>query len=173
MPRSFSAGMTVATNDEASGVVALVFVKIDHDSWDDPIRVVSDGAAYIWNEGSGGDKEWSPCGFILGLPSDSEEAPIGTITIQNVDKRIGEGIAAVTGPLDVDIWIIKSTEFNTAVEPRVPTGTPALEANWPGYKLRNFSVNAARATAEIFVVDPGAEQYGRRVRKGSVPGLYV
>ena len=168
MPRSFSAGMTVATNDEASGVVALVFVKIDHDSWDEPIRVVSDGAPYLWS-----GQAWAPCGFTIALPADTEEAPVGTLTIQNVDKRIGEGIVAVTGPLDVDIWIIKSTEFNTSVAPRVATGTPTVEANWPGYKLRNFSVNAARATGEIFVVDPGAEQYGIRARKSSVPGLYV
>jgi len=173
MPRSFSAGMTIAANDEQSGVVALVFVKLDHDSWDSPIRVVSDGAPYVWNEGSGGNKEWSPCGFTIALPSDTEEAPFGTITIANIDKRIGEGVDAITGPVDCDIWVIKSTEFDQTVSPRTPIGTPAIEATWPGYKLRNFSINAARATAEIFVVDPGAEQYGRRARKSSLPGLYV
>lgn len=173
MPRSFSSGGIVAVNDEASPVIMLMFIKLNHSSFARPIRMVGDGAPYLWNEGSGDNFTWEPCRFALSLPADTEEAPIGTISIQNVDRRIGEAIDAINSPLSLSMWMIKSTEFFTTMSPREPKGTPYVEEAYLRHSLRNFSLNPVRVTAEHFIVDPGAEQAGQRTRKTSTPGLYV
>jgi hypothetical protein len=102
MPRTVSTSFRRATEQPASGVVALVFLEIDHAKLAEPIRLVSDQVDYIWQ-----GKRWlGGMPFEAELLSDEEGPPRAKLRVQNIDQRIGEVVLAIDSPPTIEASVL-------------------------------------------------------------------
>ncbi|WP_337183859.1 DUF1833 family protein [Shinella sp.] len=100
---------------QESAEIFLIFLTIRHRSLPEPVRVVSDPADYMLD-----GNRYQGFEFEISLLSDTEEAPTARLTVQNVDRRIGEAVRDAVSPPRLDIEVIAGSQFDMTVTPRVP-----------------------------------------------------
>jgi len=171
MKRTIPDAVIRELNREASANPVLVFMTIDQESLFEPIRVVSDPRNFILD-----GKEFVGFEFSIKLLSDTEEAPRSQLTIQNVDKRIGEGVLRAETPPRVTIEVIDGSQFNL-------DDNPCTELYGPGNAERIYSApqlfltevefDAFQVTAQIVSWDYTQELWpGILATKSRLPGLF-
>jgi hypothetical protein len=85
--------------------VLLVLLTIDHPNLSEPIRVCDDIADVTSN-----GHLFVGCPFQIALPGSSPgQIPKATITLDNVDRRIVQGVRSITSPPSVTIQVINRT----------------------------------------------------------------
>lgn len=148
--------------------VFLAFVTITHPNLAEPIRVVDDVKDFML-----GGERFFGFPFYFDLPSDTEQAPRGKLTIQNVDRIIGEKIRAIITPAMLTVQLYSSVDFDLTVSPRTPIGTPSLEYEARHLRIANASVDAMQITADILSWDLSQEPWPAvRATKGMLPALF-
>lgn len=168
MTRSISDALLAEMVQPQSGVLLLQFAEISHPSLALPIRVVSDVKDYVW-----GGETYSGVPFRLELLSDGERPPRGAITIQNVDRRIGEMARALATPPHLTITLLSSDDFDLTADPRTETGTATVEYQASHLRLKKIRADAIAVQAEIMSFDPSAEPWPQtRATKDRLPGLF-
>lgn len=167
MPRALSTAFLRAHLDPHSSVRPLIFVDITHPALGTPIRVVNDWteldpatAKPVPYRLSGADYQSYP--FELELFGDADEAPRGRIAIQNVDRRIGRAIDAISSPAGIRIAVYSSADFelNGAGTLMVASGTPTLQYVTPARAvLREIEWDAVTVRGTIEPFNPTLEPW--------------
>lgn len=128
MPRSLTAPFRYSLERQETGEALIVFVTITHPELPSAIRVANDAVDYVWN----GDT-YIGFPFDISLISDGDQPPSARLTVQNVDRRIGEAVRDLTSPPRLRIDLLAASDFDETANPRVPKnlaiyGTPLTEA---------------------------------------------
>ena len=150
----------------------LVFLILSHPLWATPIRVVNDVVNYTWNS-----QIHFGFPFAMEYLADDEKPPRGQLTIQNVDRILGESILnLVYGPyLEVDV--LSAADWNTVIDgtsnSRLPVGTPTLELSAKNLQLWDITVTPQTITAAFGPADITQELWPKvRCTKDNTPGLF-
>lgn len=153
---------------EAAPDALIAFLTVTHPRLVDPIRLVSDVFDYL-REGN----------RFIGLPfgfravTDEEAAPTTELTVQNVDRRIGEALRAMPDRATVLVEILSSADFDLSQDPRAPIGTAS-----PIYALRHFQLidvtaSVTEITGTLMLRDYAREPWpGRSATQSACPGLF-
>ena len=168
MPRAISFGYRTSTRSLFSPDADLLFLIIAHESLDPSIRVVNDTVDYRI-----GDELYTGFPFEISLLSDTDEPPRAQLSIQNVDRRIGDTIQSISTPARMFLSLASSSDFDLTVRPRVALGEPSIEYEANYLFLANVHVDAMMVTGDIMGWDFGQRVWPyRRATKAALPGLY-
>ncbi len=168
MPRIVSTEFRRAAEARESGDVFLEFIRISHDALSDDIRCVNDIVDFMY-----AGELYAGCPFSLSLLTDTDQPPRAKITVQNVDRRIGEAIQAIDDAPNLEILVMSSADFDLSVKPRTPIGTPTVEYAARFLRLENVEVDAMTVSADIASWDFTQEPWPAiRATKGRLPGLF-
>lgn len=119
--RSVSSQVQRELNKQESAELYLIFLTLTHPSLPTPIRVVSDPENFMMTDGTGSALvQFQGFDFELGILSDGEQMPRATLSVQNIDRVIGQAVFAATDPVRVEIQIVAGSEFDLSVFPRTP-----------------------------------------------------
>ena len=93
--------------------------------------------------------------------------------VQNVDRKIGDALRAITSPARVQLDVIAASEFDQSADPRTPRGTPLVMYEAKHLFLVNVSVNALAVTGDLVSWDYTQDTWpGRRATQERCPALY-
>lgn len=153
---------------QESGHVPLIFLTITHPQVQDAIRVVSDIKDYVF-----GGLTYVGFPFDILLPSDSDGPPTATLSIQNVDRVIGDTLRQVSDPARMSIVIVSSADFDLAVDPRTEIGTAPEMFRYDHGFLVDVEVDVLQVTGTIRGWDYRSELWpGLRATQDMCPGLF-
>ena len=93
----------------------LVFLTINQRDLKDAITVVSDPEDFTLNS-----VLFKGFQFDIKLLNDGESMPQAQLTVQNVDKSIGNAILNISDPPRLEIQVIAGSMFDLGTYPRVP-----------------------------------------------------
>lgn len=113
MARSISSALKRTLLLQESGEAIIAFLTIDHDDLAEPIRVASDGAGYVFQ-----GVTWTGFPFRMQLVSDDEGAPKCQIEVQNVDRRIGDALKAISSTARLRLDLVAASAFDQTADPR-------------------------------------------------------
>lgn len=146
----------------------LSFLTITHAALIDPIRVVSDVMDY---EIDGLLFKGVP--FDLKLLADGESAPRTQLRIQNVDRRIGQALLAMTGRAVIEWDLRSSADFDLSQNPRVVLGTSAPIHGWRHFTLAGVTATSTEITGDVIFQDYAVEPWpSLRATEDRLPGLF-
>lgn len=168
MARAISSSLRRVLLLQESGEAIVCFFTISHPSLAEPVRLASDGVDYEYD-----GESWIGFPFRCQLLTDDETAPRCQIELQNVDRRIGDALQALTSTVRLQIDIVAASEFDQDADPRTPIGTPPVEYSAAHLRLANVSVDAMMITGDIVSRDYSQDAYpGRLASQDRFPGLY-
>ncbi|MFW5909186.1 MAG: DUF1833 family protein [Thiohalospira sp.] len=101
MSRTFSDRLTEGMAGEEYGDALLPLVQIDHDSLDDPIRLVANEEAVTSN----GDT-YQAYPFDLRLPELTDNDPRARLTVDNTDRLLVQTLRSIESPPTVTIRLV-------------------------------------------------------------------
>lgn len=157
MARSIPAVVLTQLKKVRTQYALIPMVELTHVTWPQPIRL----ANYTSDIVSNGDT-FVGYPFELSLPEDNEQVPKGQITIQNVDRRIGIFLMALSTPPRVRL-IVVSTQYPD-------TRLVDYKRLW----LRRIRGNTINITADIDTWDYSTEPWPtNRADQLNAPGLFV
>ena len=169
MPRQISASMRYALERPETGEALLVFLTITHPELSTAIRVVSDAVDYVWN-----GETYIGFPFDISLISDGDGPPKARLSVQNVDRRIGEAVRGLSTPPRLRIDVLAASAFDETETPRIAatTGEPEAEYSAPHLFLANvtgdlFLDGEIRGWDYVQEVWPGI-----RATQNRLPGLF-
>jgi hypothetical protein len=146
----------------------LAFLTISHLGLSEPIRVVSDASDYMLN---GVRFVGLPFGFRL--LNDSDEIPRAQLTVQNVDRQLGEAVLSMSGRPEVSIELRSSADFDLSVHPRVPLGSAVPIYAFRRLTLRDVTVSATELSGTVMLHDYTTEPWpSTRAIEARLPGLF-
>lgn len=154
---------------EASPNALLGFLTIWHRNLIEPIRVVSDPVDYVV-----GGLHFIGCPFEFQLLTDEDRAPQTQIRIQNVDRRIGEALRAVTDRATVQLEARSSADFDLSVMPReeLPGGSSVIYG-FRHFDLIDVTVTPLEVSGTLMLRDYTQEPWpGKRATQSRTPGLF-
>lgn len=168
MSRATAIAARAELEREQSPHALLGFMTITHPALAEPLRVVSDVMDYVFG---GAHFIGMPFGFQL--LTDSEAPPMTQLRLQNVDRRIGQALRAMTGRATVQLQLLSSADFDLTQDPRAEIGTAAEIYGFAHFTLRNVSVNAVEVTGEVILQDYSTEPWPHvRATQDRLPGLF-
>ncbi len=179
MPRDISTLIRSSLEGPRDGEIFLTFLIIAHPDLSPSIYVVNDVAtdagATVTYQYAGNTYIAFP--FDLELLTDGDASPVGRLTIQNVDRVLGEAVRALTTAPTVEFRMIPASEFDLTVNPRVgATGSP--EEITPiyvatGLEMRGISVDAMSISGEVAAINDAQEPWPSiRATQARTPGLF-
>ena len=161
-----------ATRDElevaTSGAALIAFLTVTHPNLDQPIRVVSDPMDFVWAgvTYSGVVFSWRPLG-------DGEAAPVSEITLQNVDRRIGQALIETRQRAEVALSILSTADFDLSANPRTELGTPAEVYAFSRFEIDDVEANAVEIRARVMLRDYSQEPWpGIAATQSRLPGAF-
>jgi len=99
--------------------------------------------------------------FDITMPQRGEDEPVGQLTIQNVDRRIGQTLSSMIVPARVTA---------TTVLESAPSA--AIDGPYRGMRLRNVRIDAMAATGDLRWPDLASTAYPvERARIAKYPAL--
>lgn len=176
MPRDLIASHRTSLEEPAGEDQPLVFIEFTHAELTTSIRVVNDiatsGGAPVQYQFDG--KNFTAFPFSVRLLSDDDGPPRGRLEIQNIDQSIGEALREITTPVQLQIWVFVTDEFDLTVNPRLAkyaTLTPIWTAT--SLTLREVEADAMWLSGTIQSLDDTGEPYpGLLTSEALFPGLY-
>lgn len=167
MSRGISAKFRAMLEASNSSDVIIYFVTITHPALLVPVRVNSDLADYVL-----GGQTFYGFGFKIILPTDDEQTPRASVSIQNVTQDIGIAVQSMSTSPQIQIQIFLKSDFTDDL-PRQPIGTPSPEYSAPLLRLRNVSCDAMTLSGDLYGYDLTTEPWPSiRSTQDRLPGLY-
>lgn len=169
MERVVSQSLRRELDQQESAEFLLAFLTITHPNMEETIRVVCDPEDFTY----GG---FNYIGFMFEseILTDGDNFPEARLTVQNVDKRIGDAIRPLIGPPRVKMELIPASEFNLTVSPRTPLGTPTVAYTADHLYLINVDIDALQISGRLSIRNYSQEVWpGVRATQNRCPGLYV
>lgn len=153
---------------QESGQVPLIFLTITHPAIEEQIRVVSDVKDYVF-----GGLTYTGFPFDIVLPSDNEGPPSATLSIQNVDRVIGDTLRRVSDPARLSIVIVSSADFDLTAEPRTEISTAPEIYRYDHGFLVDVDIDVMTVSGTIRGWDYRSELWpGLRATQDMCPGLF-
>lgn len=121
MARTITRALRRQLDLQASGEAIIAMLTITHADLATPIRVAGDGAGYVFQ-----GETYVGFPFKFALLTDEEAAPRCQIEVQNVDRKIGDALRALTSPARLRLDLVAASEFDQTVDPRLPLATTNL-----------------------------------------------
>lgn len=145
----------------------LPFLTIEHRALAEPIRVVCDVMDYMVD-----GVLYKGCPFETTTLPDNESAPRVQLRVQNVDRRIGEALRAISDRARVLIEVRSSADFDLSQDPRVMIDdAPVYSASH--LELIDVTVTPIDVTGTVFLRDFSQEPFpGVRATQSRCPGLF-
>ena len=148
--------------------IVLVFLTITHPTLREPIRVVSDPENFMLD-----GHEYIGFMFDITLLNDDDRPPRAKLSVQNVDRIIGQVVLEAFNPARVEIKVIAGDQFDLSVSPRTPIGEPALMYHAHQLYLTEVEGNAQTVSGTLRSWDFTQEVWpGMRATETRMPGLY-
>lgn len=146
----------------------LVFLTLYHVALAEPIRVVCDPENFILD-----GNEYQGFNFEISLLTDSESMPTARLTIQNVDRKIGDAVLKSVEPVRLDIEVIAGSEFDLTVVPRTELDATPRIYTAKYLRLTEVEGNALALTGTIRSWDYMQETWpALRATENRFPGLF-
>jgi hypothetical protein len=146
----------------------LGFLTVTHASLLEPIRLVSDVFDY---ELEGVTYLGLP--FEYKLVTDSDRAPTASLTVQNIDRRIGTVLRNTNTRAQLALKILSSADFDLSREPRVALGATSTIYAFSHFELSDVSANVLEISGTVKLFDPSTEPWPHiRATQTRAPGLY-
>ena len=146
----------------------LVFVTLDHDVLSEPIRVVSDPVNYVY-----GSNTYTGFQFDIEILTDDDRPPTARLSVQNVDREIGDALRKITSPMKVTLTIIAGSQFTQSVDPRAEIGTASTMYSATDLELVDVEVTAMFVTGTLRLRDYSQEQWPSTMgTQDRLPGLF-
>jgi hypothetical protein len=137
MPRTLSTTAAQAIFAQNTSEIFLMLLTIAHSDLAMPLRFVND-----WHDITRGGQTYLGCAFTIGLPSEREDQPPTVqLRIDNVDRRILEGIRSLTSPPTITLEVVLASSPET------------LEAGPFALTLRNVTYDALNITGMLTYED--------------------
>ena len=167
--RSLSASFFRDLNKQESPEAALIFLTISHPNLASDIYVVSDSWNYVV-----GSNTFLGFPFDITLLTDTESPPSATLTLQNVDRKIGNAILELLEPPRLKIEVIAVSEFDETADPRTELSAPAtVEYTADQLYLLDVDVNGSEVSARIVSWSYVQESWpGLRCTSDRTPALW-
>lgn len=168
--RSIPPALIRELNRQESAQDYPVFLEVRHPAVADVIRVVSDPVNFVLDT-----FEYIGFKFSISLLTDTEEAPYAQLSIQNVDKRIGDALLAVDEAAELDFQVLPLSEFDRTVKPRVELDPGNSTRIYRARRLKLVDVEAGllTLTGRIVSWDWSQEPYpGIYATQDRTPALY-
>ncbi|AWD21621.1 DUF1833 family protein [Fuscovulum blasticum] len=166
--RDISPAARLALESVASTDALLPFVLVEHPALAQPIRVVSDVIDYQMD-----GHLWLGLLFRVSLPTDTDGPPEASITIPNVDRRIGTALRVLTDRAYVTLSVLSSADFDLSQDPRVAPGpvTPVYPAM--RFVLVDIECNVSQLSGTLMLRDYTQEPWPRLFATESrLPALF-
>jgi hypothetical protein len=169
MSRTLSASLKRVLGSQEQDEALICFLTITHALLSDPVRVCSDTVDYVWNGAT-----FIGFPFDLQILSDNDEPPTAKLSIQNVDRRIGEAVQLLDSPARLRIDVLAASWFNASATPRVALGdTPFADYTADKLFLTNVKADALAVSADIVSWNYTQEIWpGIRATQDRLPGLF-
>lgn len=148
----------------------LIFVAVTHPDLEGTIRLVLDGADYLYEGGT-----WAKSAFELTMLTDGDQPPRAKFRFPNVDRVAINRFRRVAGPARVSFQVVTSAYFDLAVEPR--TVKPGLTVE-PAYRasalfLTEIAADDVMVEGTLRSWDYRQESWpDRRTTQALTPGVY-
>lgn len=157
MARSFSSGFLKHLMSQSMDDAVLPLLTLEHDDFDNPIRVVS----RLKNESvTSNGKEFIAWPFEFDFPGDQSAAgAVFNITIDAVDPTIQQAILEVSGPIKVTLDFVLVSDPNT------------IEISLTNLVLTNISGDIHKITGECTMKALFTEGFGRHARPSTHKGF--
>lgn len=138
--------------------VFLFLLTLEHESLQEPIRVVNDTSDLI----SGG-YTYQAFPFEIVLPAQHEDQiPVGQLKIDNVNRRIVQAVRSISGPIDATIQIVLASQPDT------------VEWVYEGFKIRSVSYDALFVEGELRLEEILVEPFPKDLFTPALfPGLFA
>lgn len=156
---------------QESAETTVVFLTIEHAELPEPIRVVSDPRNFVLDG-------FTHIGFYFDITvlSDGEGPPYASLTVQNADKRVSEGILSAVTPARVKIEVIAGSNFNLEDNPCTEIGGPNTAEriySAPHLFLTEVEANVLTVQGRLVSWDYTQELWpGIMATKNRLPGLF-
>lgn len=150
-------GMMAQQTDQ----VFVPFLKIEHPSFANPIRLAFNTEAVVRSDGT-----YMPYAFGIAIPpqlDNSDAPPAITLTVDNVDLSVNDAIRSITGMPKVTLDVALATTPN------------AIEAGPFVMNLQNATANADTIQGTLgYEADVFAQEVpGQRYLPTNSPGMYL
>lgn len=157
-----------ALQAQASAVVLLAFVQIEHPSLTEDLFLVADAMDYQRD-----GHLWQGVLFRVDLPSDTDGPPEASITVPNTDRRIGQVLRTMTDRAFVTLEVCSSADFDVTVDPRVPLGVVTPLYPPIRFELVDVQCSLSELTGRLMVRDFAQEPFPSIfATQSKVPGLF-
>jgi hypothetical protein len=154
---------------QESGEAALIFLRITHPGSIGGANVVSDPEEFILD-----GITYQGFEFRFTMLTDNEQAPKATLTIQNVDRIIGEAVRNSVDPIHIEAHFIALSQFDLSVFPRVALSDPVERITSIYHAiLTDVEGDSMFLTGTVRTYDYTQELFpGMRATQARCPGLY-
>lgn len=171
--RTVPAGVRREIDRQESPEFYLTFLTITHRTLIEPIRVVGDPKSFVLKDAGAIARTYLPYSFAIQILSDSEGMPEARLTIQNIDRRIGQAIQNADEPAKLLIEVCAASEFDLTVDPRVEDTTAEKIYTADQLILHGVEANPMQLTGSIRSWDYTQELWpGMHATQDRFPGLF-
>lgn len=147
--------------------VVVMMATITHPALDGPICVNSDVADYNYN-----GVVYYGVGFDLSFVSDDDNPPQAKVSIENVDRRLGEALLGISEAPRIMLQLVRKSDFDES-NPRNAIDTPTVEYTAPLMFLRNEQWDAQTVSADLASYDISTEPWPAiRTTPSTTPALF-
>lgn len=148
--------------------LAIIFATITHPDLEAALTVNSDIADYVL-----GGVTFLGTAFSCALLTDDDQPPKATVSIQNVDRAIGEAVQLLSSSPKIKLEIYARSDFDGGT-PRLPVSTPSVQYSAQGLFLTNVTCDAMGFTADLTTYDIASEPWPAiRSTVDRLPGLFA
>lgn len=166
--RTLPAGVRREADREASAEQFFVFLTISHPTLSDPIPVVSNTVDCILD-----GVTYTAFQFSISILTDDERAPYAQLSIQNVDRSIGDALRNIDAPARIKMEVIAGSEFDQTLDPHIEFGKAVRTYTADYLYLLNVDVDAMFITGRLQTWDYAKETWpGTMTTQEAFPGLF-
>jgi hypothetical protein len=167
MERLVPAGVRREIDRQESPEVYIIFLRIDHPSLVEPLRVVADPVDHLFD-----GHIWSASPLQIGLLTDTDAPPSAELKMQNVDRRVGQVLFPLEGAPELEIIVVAGSEFDQTTDPRTEIGAATVTYRAKYLKLVNVTGDALEMTGRLISFDYTQEGFAIWATQDRLPGLY-
>lgn len=147
----------------------VAFLTIQHGSLGQPLRVVNDGAPYVY-----GGQRYGAASFGYRLVPDAEQAPRTVLQVQNIDGKIGQALRLTDKGARVELELLSTADFDLSVNPRTEIGTAEIYEYYRDFVIKSVTVDAVLVEGRLGSKEYTQEPWPKtRATQNSLPGLFV
>lgn len=156
-------------NRETSAHALLGFVTITGPSLPGGVlRYVTDVLPYVWAGAT-----FQPIGGLdLPQADDSDAEPRISITLPNIERRIGETLRRSPERLRVALTLLSSADFDLTANPRTEIGTATTIYSLSEFETVDATYDDVAAEITLILRDYAQEPFGLYAAPTIIPGVY-